>query len=469
LTDPHKSKAEMAKGVAEGKTPAVTADVQKRKERLDYGRCQRKHLARKAVAEINPKKRRFDPIELLLSKTDGRVPRLLPVKYSRMSVSPFAFFRGAISIMAADLAGHPHSNLMVQLCGDAHVQNMGSFGSPDGRIIFDINDFDETVTGPWEWDVKRMATSIALAGLESSHRQAECFSAVEIFVSAYCRLVEELAEMPLLTSARYQIHRFRRAGAISDALKQAERATPADLLLKYTSDGGNRGARFKKVNDVLWPITGVRKAAVLESLKLYESSLQPERLHLFRFFRPLDVAFKIVGTGSVGLRDYVVLMEGNGAEDALFLQLKQETASAYAEYLNVPAAHEGRRVAEGQRRIQPLSDPLLGWTQIDGRDYLVRQLNDHKGSVDLTKLRGEGLSTLAEIAGELLARGHSRSGDPLSLKGYIGQPDRLIRSLTAFASKYARQMEADFDEFTKAIRRGRIKVAHSEAEIARHQ
>lgn len=438
----------------------LQSDFEGPSERLQRGRTERKHLARKLVAEVHPKKRKFDPIDLLLSTTKDRVPRLLPVKYKRMSASPFAFFRGAVCIMAADLAAHPHSDLFVQLCGDAHVQNLGSFGSPDGRITFDINDFDETICGPWEWDVKRMATSLVLAGLESSHNQSQCSSAVEAFVNAYCRLIEELAGMPILEMARYQIHRVKKAGPVSDALKQAERATPADLLVKYTVQQGERGARFKKVENVLWPIAGERKKAVLESLNTYRDSLSPERLHLVRYFRPIDVAFKIVGTGSVGLRDYVVLMEGNGPSDALFLQIKQETASAYASCLKSPTSeNQGRRVAEGQRKIQPLSDPLLGWTQVDGLDYLVRQLSDHKGSVELAKLQGEGLAGLAEIAGELLARGHARSGDPLSLKGYIGQPDRVVKAIVAFAGKYAGQTEADFAEFTKEIKKGRVKVA----------
>lgn len=440
--------------------PRLHSEYPKPAERLDGGKQARKNLGRRRVAEIHSNKRDFDAVELLLSATENRIPRLLPIKYGRMSVSPFAFFRGAVAIMAADLAAHPHSELMVQLCGDAHVQNMGSFASQDGRIIFDLNDFDETICGPWEWDVKRMASSLVLAGRESGHNKSQCTAAVETFVSAYCRLVEELAELPLLQAARYQIHRVRKAGPVSDALKQAERATPIDLLAKYTEEHSKTGAKFKKVKNVLWPISGERKAAVLESLKAYEQTLQADRLHLFRFFHPCDVAFKIVGTGSVGLRDYVVLMEGNGPRDALFLQLKQETASAYAACLKTGNfANEGQRVVEGQRRIQPLSDPLLGWTRIDGLDYLVRQLNDHKGSVNLAQLEAEGLSGLAEIAGELLARGHARSGDALALKGYIGRPDRVVQAIVDFGLKYADQTEADFEQFTKAIKKGRIKTA----------
>src|SRR5947209_1376963 len=296
-----------------------------------------------------------------------------------MSVSPFAFFRGAVSIMAADLAGQPHTGLLVQLCGDAHVQNMGSFESPDGRILFDINDFDETITGPWEWDVKRMAASLVLAGYESNHARTDCSKAAQTFLRSYCNLIEQLSELPVLEAARYQIQRPARAQAVSAALKQAERASPCELLAKYTAPGAHAQPRFHHVEHVLWPVKPASRDAVLEALPLYCKSLGPERQHLFNFFKPLDVAFKVVGTGSVGLRDYIVLLEGNDSNDPLFLQIKQEPHSAYAPYLNhARFSHQGRRVAEGQRKIQPLSDPLLGWTRIGVHDYLVRQLNDHK-------------------------------------------------------------------------------------------
>ena len=431
-----------------------------REARLKLGRDQRLQLSRKALGQVHSQKRAFSPIDLLLKSAQGRRPQLLPVKYSRMRVSPFAFFRGSVPIMAADLASGPNSGLMAQLCGDAHVQNMGSFEGPDGRLIFDINDFDETVEGPWEWDVKRMAASIVLAGFESNHARNNCSRAVEVFAFAYCRTVEELAEQPVLVGARHQIRRAKRAQAVSAALKQAERASPLDLAGKYTVTGLRGSIRFKKVEHALWPVVGKEKQDVLDSLPLYRESLGPERLHLFDFFKPVDVAFKIVGTGSVALRDYVVLMEGNGDRDVLFLQIKQEVASAYASYLkNSASAHEGRRVAEGQRKIQPLSDPLLGWTRVAEHDYLVRQLNDHKGSINLENLRGEGLDSLAEVAGELLARGHARSGDALQIKGYLGAPEKVAKSIAAYGLEYAAQAQADFEQFLKAIENGRVKVA----------
>jgi uncharacterized protein (DUF2252 family) len=409
---------------------------------------------------VRAREGKFDPIELLLSATEGRVPALLPIKYARMSASPFAFFRGAVAIMAADLASQPHTDLIVQLCGDAHVQNLGSFEAPDARVVFDINDFDETVSGPWEWDVKRMAASIVLAGFESNHRQPACALAVESFAVSYCRWIEELAEEPILVAARHQIHRIAKVQAVSAALQQAQRATPADLLRKYTETGSRGQRHFKRVEHVLWRLRGKQRKDVLDALPFYRESLASESLHLFDFFETRDVAFKVVGTGSVGLRDYVVLMEGNGEEDPLFLQIKQEVASAYAPYLKgAHYSHQGQRVTEGQRKIQPQSDLLLGWTRIGEHDYLVRQLNDHKGSVDLTALTGNGLSSLSGVAGELLARGHARSGDALTIKGYIGSYDKVVKAIVHYALEYAALAQADFELFKKAVKEERVKVA----------
>jgi uncharacterized protein (DUF2252 family) len=305
-----------------------------------------------------------------------------------------------------------------------------------------------------------MAASIVLAGLEANHRRSSCASAVEVFANSYCTSIEALAEQPILVAARHQIHRAKRAQAVSAALQQAERADPCDLLAKYTEKAAKGSLQFKKIEHVIWRVHGRRRQEILASLALYRESLLPERLHLFEFFRPLDVAFKVVGTGSVGLRDYVVLMFGNGAGDPLFLQVKQEMPSVYASYLKGHMyPNQGQRAAEGQRKIQPVSDLLVGWTRIGEHDFLVRQLNDHKGSVDLEKLRGEGLTSLAGVAGELLARGHARSGDALAIKGYIGRPDKLMKSIVRYGLEYANLAQSDFELFKKAIEEQRLKVA----------
>ncbi len=233
-----------------------------RKARLELGRDARKRQGRAKLGEIE-RKRSFDPIEILLAARRDRVPRLLPVKYQRMSASPFAFFRGAVSIMAADLGNARHTALFVQLCGDAHVQNLGSFEAPDGRIVFDINDFDETIAGPWEWDVKRMAASIVLAGQESEHSASASEEGAARFVNSYARAIKEMADQPILVAARHQIHRLKKAQATSAALQQAERAQPADLVRKYTQTEKGGRIRFRDARPILWPITGQAKRDVL--------------------------------------------------------------------------------------------------------------------------------------------------------------------------------------------------------------
>ena len=428
-------------------------------ERAARGKTRREAVSRSTHADLKAKERGFDPIGVLRSSVEGRLPQLLPIKYGRMKVSPFAFFRGAVSIMAADLGRLPNSGLPVQLCGDAHVQNLGSFATPDGKLVFDLNDFDEAIRGPWEWDVKRMAASIVLAGRESDHDGATCGEAAEVFTESYCRSIAEFSEMPILQVARFQIHRERRMQPVHAALQQSERARPLDLVKKFTETDGRGKLRFRDARPGFWRVRGKAAAEVLGGLGEYRESLTPERRHLFDLFRDKDVGFKVVGTGSVGLRDYVVLFEGNGARDPMFLQIKQEVASAYASYLRQASMHEGRRVAEGQRAIQPISDLLLGWTTIGPHQYLVRQLNDHKGSIDLLMLRGEGLKSLALVAGELLARGHARSGDAVEIRGYCGSGTKMAKVLQAFGRQYADQTEADYEAFLKAIKSGKIKAA----------
>ncbi|MDP9113518.1 MAG: DUF2252 domain-containing protein [Acidobacteriota bacterium] len=431
------------------------------KERTQFGRSRREAVSRAAQADVRVKERRFDPVAVLRAAAEGRVRQLLPIKYARMKISPFAFFRGAVSIMAADLGRLPHSGLMVQLCGDAHVQNLGSFAAPDGALVFDLNDFDESIRGPWEWDVKRMAASIVLAGGESGHARTQCKDAAEMFAECYYQSIRKFANLPILQVARRQIHRQKRIRPIHAALRQSQRAQPADLLAKFTEN--HRGQqRVRDLRPGFWRVRGQKALEVLNSLAAYREILSPDRRHLFDLFRPVDVGFKVVGTGSVGLRDYVVLFEGNGPLDPMFLQIKQEMPSAYAQWLpDSVYPHQGRRAAEGQRAVQPISDLLLGWTSIGEHHYLVRQLNDHKGRIDLEKLRGGGLESLAHVAGELLARGHARSGDACEISGYCGAGTKMARALRDFAGQYADQTYADYATFLTAIKKGQVKAAET--------
>lgn len=361
--------------------------------------------------------------------------------------------------MAADLARLPQSGLHVQLCGDAHVQNMGSFASPAGNLIFDLNDFDETIRGPWEWDVKRMATSIILAGREAGQKRAVCRAAAEIFAGAYCVSMDEFSREPILQVARHFIERAENNRTIQKVMAESKRVKPLGLLKKYTYLNGRGQRECRHLPPALWRVTGREAQTVLSSLKLYRERLAPERRHLFDLFRPIGVGFKVVGVGSVGLRDYVVLLEGNGPKDPLFMQIKQEVKSAYASYVSDERyKHAGRRVAEGQRAIQPLSDPLLGWTEFGGHEYLVRQLNDRKGSINLEMLEGDGLASLSAVAGELLARGHARTGDMCAIHGYCGSGMKLVKAITDFALAYADQTEIDYAEFMTAVKRKKIKI-----------
>jgi uncharacterized protein (DUF2252 family) len=401
-------------------------------QRRTLGRKQRRVVKRQDQGQWTESLRLklADPLALLAKSMRGRVPDLIEEKYRRMTLSPFGFFRGAVPVMAADLSRLPHTGILCQLCGDAHVRNLGAYAGIDGRLIFDINDFDETICGPFEWDLKRITTSFVLAGQEAESKPAACVEAVAAFAKCYRENMHTFADMPVIEVARWQVHRLRAVKSVSKALLKAQRATAMDSLLKLTQPvkvGNKSVRRFRKQTD-LTPLSAAMRRKVIASLRDYRTTLLPERRHLLDKYKAVDAAFKVVGTGSVGLRDYVVYLEGNGLDDPLFLQIKEETASAYAQYLNAPAAkHNGLRVDEGQRAMQLQSDPFLGWTSMDGRDYLVRQLNDHKGSIDVATMHGNGLCEYAVICAELLARGHARSGDAGVISGYWATQCDLTR------------------------------------------
>ena len=429
-------------------------------ERRHLGQTRRKQVGRQQHDQLKIKARQTPALTLLERVERGRIPALLKLKHELMAQSPFVYFRGAAPVMAADLAALPNTTIISQLCGDAHVRNLGAFAAPDGRLVFDINDFDESIRGPFEWDLKRMAASLILAGRESGHKETAACSAVERFVERYSEQMRAFSKMTLLEVGRFQVHRIGDVTPIHDALLKAERASPMHTLEQLTEPAPSKpGAarRFKEIKPILSRVSGVQAAKVLTALGPYRQMLEPQRQHLLSLYRPIDVAFKVVGTGSVGLRDYCIYFEGNGPHDPLFLQMKEEAPSAYAPYLPDahPAHHNGQRTVEGQRAMQVQSDPFLGWTQMDGRDYLVRQLNDHKGSIELEDLAGTGLGAFAEICGELLARGHARSGDPLVISGYLGAGDRFAEALGRFGSLYADQTEKDW----QALRRsGKAKA-----------
>jgi uncharacterized protein (DUF2252 family) len=428
----------------------------------EYGLSQRDVLGRSSLAEISS--RRFDPLDVLRTACKDHVVKLLPVKFARMSDSPFAFFRGSVEIMAADLGASKHTALEVQLCGDAHLKNFGFYATPGSDIVLDINDFDETMRGPWEWDVKRCAVSVVLAGRVAGDSDADCKDAARLFLEEYSAWIRAFAGMTVLEVARHRAVRSYGDPLIGGALKQAERSSPLVNLKKLTRGNARSGYRFLRKPKLIWEVNSADKKAVLAALPEYRKTLSPDHQMIFDRYHPVDVGFKVVGTGSVGTRDYVVLCFGRNARDPLFLQIKEEPPSAYASYYQDPSLpkNQGQRVVQGQRAMQVLSDLLLGWCSIGGRDYVVRQLNDHKSSIEPELLGGRRLAEYSRVCAELLAKGHARSGDAVALAGYLGRSGKAERALLQFAGKYADQTEADYRAFRKAVKREFMKAVIKE-------
>jgi uncharacterized protein (DUF2252 family) len=442
-----------------------------REERRQLGRTCRNKIRRVDQSNWDPKDRPYDAIDLLIGSQRGRIPELLPIKWNHMRASPFGFFRGAVPLMAADLAPLPHTGLAAQLCGDVHVQNMGAFEAPDGRLIFDINDFDETIVGPWEWDMKRMSASLVLAGREAGNPDKECRNAVLAFARHYRVWMHRFSEMPFVELARFQI--YREVDPVRSVLRKAERATPLHNLEKLTVLRSGKHVFRRPKPPLPYHMSQREAEGAKASLRAYVQTLLPERAHFFSQYEVEDVAFRVVGTGSVGLRDYVLLMFGGAVYDPLFIQIKEEPGSAYASYLphSPVAAHQGQRVAEGGRAMQMQSDIFMGWTSIAGRHYVVRQLRDHKAGIEDEDLKGNGLVEYAEMCGELLSKGHARSGDPCAIAGYLGNNNRFDQAMATFGIRYADQTVEDWKELKKAIHASRIHASQSAsgAKSAKHK
>jgi uncharacterized protein (DUF2252 family) len=439
----------------------LSTSIGSSQDRRAQGQARRKQMKRQDHGLWDPKQRRHEPLKLVEESMRGRVPALVPLKYERMLASPFGYFRGAVPVMAADLSLLPNTGIVNQICGDAHVSNLGAYAAPDGRLVFDINDFDETTRAPFEWDLKRLATSLVLAARQTGAKDGVAKDAVLVFLECYRKSARTFAQIPVLEVARYQVHRLMNVAPLSDVLIKAERATPTHALESLTVPAKNGSGRvFRENKPVLSRISGSQVRQVIAAMGAYYETLLPERQHILSQYRPVDVCFKVVGTGSVGTRDYCIYLEGNGPGDPLFLQIKEEVGSAYLPYVDHAAkkAHFGRLVAEGQRAMQVQSDPFLGWTTIANRDYLVRQLNDHKAGIDLEVLKGPGLAAYAEVCGELLARGHARSGDVQVIVGYLGNGESFTRAMVDFAVAYANQTEADWESLRKSKHAVRTKA-----------
>ncbi|MFD1814110.1 DUF2252 domain-containing protein [Rhodococcus gannanensis] len=413
-------------------------------------------------------------LDFVAASNRGRLDHLVPLRIGRMVESPFAFFRGAAGLMAADLAATPVTGIAAQLCGDAHAANFGLYGTPDGEIVMDVNDFDETVPGPWEWDLKRLAASLVLAGREGGVAERACVEAAEDAVRSYRRTIRDLAEMPFLTSwnalpDKAAITRAKADELLDDfekAARKAKRNTSAKVAERWTEHlddhvTGVRQRRFVENPPILTRVDGASCGAVIDGLERYVDTLRESRRTLLGRFSVADVAFRIVGTGSVGLRSYVALLLGNG-DEALVLQVKQAQRSALAPHLDTalfPHAafeHQGERIVHGARLVQAETDILLGWTTIDGQPYIVRQFRNLKGDIDPTALDGNHLDDYGRLAGALLARAHTRSLDPRLLAGYFDGDADLDEAIGRYAVRYADRTEVDHEDLERAVRSGRV-------------
>ncbi|MFF7793584.1 DUF2252 family protein [Streptomyces sp. NPDC007991] len=435
----------------------------------DEGKALRKRVPRGAHATLDADPSRPDAVSAVEESGRGRLPELTPIRVGRMAATPFAFLRGAAGLMAHDLARTPMTRIRAQICGDAHAANFGLYGDARGGLVIDLNDFDETVPGPWEWDVKRLAASLVLAGREAGADEDRCRKAAGDAVGAYRRTMRLLARLPVLDAwnaiADEELVSHTDAhdliGTLERVSEKARHNTSGRFAAKSTQATQDGGRRFVDAPPVLRSVPDEEAAAVAASLEEYVGTLPEDRLPLLARHAVHDVAFRVVGTGSVGTRSYVVLLLDHRGEP-LVLQVKEARASALVPHLltagfDAPAAgHEGRRVVLGQKRMQVVSDILLGWTTVDGRPFQVRQFRNRKGSVDPAALAADQIDDYGRMTGALLARAHAHSADPRLIAGYCGKSEELDEAMAEFAVAYADRTEADHADLVAAVRAGKV-------------
>ena len=455
-------------------------------ERVARGRAARKDVSRPAHGRWEPAADRPDPVALLEEQAASRVPGLVPIRYGRMLVSPFTFYRGAALIMAADLAPTPVTGITVQLCGDAHLSNFGLFGSPERRMLFDINDFDETLPGPWEWDVKRLAASFEIMGRDRGFSQADRRAVVMTGVQEYRDRMRRAAGMGSLDAwyehfeAGMLLKLVRREVRVKRVAKDEGRAVEKMVAKAKTRDSTRVFAR--RAEDVEGELRIVADPPVIIPIEdiiqpgtewenptpLIKKLLSSYRRTLVRHHHPVEeyqyvhAAYKMVGVGSVGTRCYILLLIGRDDNDPLFLQVKEAQPSVLERFLGASTyPHHGERVVAGQRLMQAATDIFLGWQRISGldgvtRDYYVRQFHDWKGSADVDTLLVPGATLYARICGATLARAHARWGDRIAIASYLGPGDAFDRAIADFSAAYADQNERDYARFAAAIDSGRL-------------
>jgi uncharacterized protein (DUF2252 family) len=442
-------------------------------QRHEQGRAARRTVPRGSHAEWAPAPDRPDPVDLLEMQAKGRLEELMPIRYARMMASPFAFLRGSAVIMANDLAGTPKSGLQAQLCGDAHLLNFGAYASPERALLFDLNDFDETLPGPWEWDVKRLAASFVVAGRDNGFDAADSRRAAQASVASYRQRMAEFSEMGELEVWYSRIGEAEVKGLLSSARKRTTKKLSKNVQKARGRDSLHALSKLTRVVDgrrmidddppllVRIPEGDEIRAQVYAILESYKRTLQEDRRHLLDRYRFVDAARKVVGVGSVGTRAFVVLLEGRDRDDPLFLQVKEAGASVLEGH--VPSGtheHHGHRVVAGQRLMQAASDIFLGWFRgTEGRDFYWRQLKDMKGSAKVEDMSPDELVLYAGLCGWALARAHARSGDRVQIAAYLGKSDRFDRAVADFAVAYADQNERDHAALCAAVESGRLPAA----------
>jgi uncharacterized protein (DUF2252 family) len=476
-------------------------------ERRAAGRQARTQASPSSHAGWRPAADRADPVALLEAQNTTREPDLVPVRHGRMMVSPFTFYRGAAKIMAADLKDTPVAGLDAQLCGDAHLSNFGLFASPERRLLFDLNDFDETLPGPFEYDVKRMAASFTIAARNNGFSKADARAATLASVTAYREAMASFARLgtmdlwyahldedELMASIRSTVAETKKEAKAARTGKKEKRDEEQEKLAKIAQKRAEKNAAKAHTRDSLQALSKLCEGAdgqyrivsqppvivpgrdlaatyglspdevmpaIHDQFRAYRATLQDDRRQLLERFQIVDVARKVVGVGSVGTRAFIVLLQGRDAQDPLFLQIKEATASVLEEHLGKSRYEQhGERVVQGQRMMQAASDIFLGWTKgLDvNRHFYWRQLRDMKGSVLVEVMTPLGLTFYARTCGWTLARAHARSGDPVAIAEYLGGSDAFDRSITDFCQRYADQNERDYDEFVSAVRSGRLEA-----------